>query len=271
MQIVPQWMKLDTNILHNNKIKKIRRMPEGDSIFTLWIYLICEGMKNIVNPGVIELTAGVPMSFEDIADDANIKVSTVQLGIKLFIDFHMIFPDENGSINVKNLSKHQSLEQLEYRRKLKTERQQRWRDNKKLLLTDKSQNVDAYETSCRHVEKKRKEKNRVDQNKEDNSFSFKENTTNEVYTWLYEFHKSMGTLPLTAKDKKIFYQTGKTICDDILKSETAAAAINVFEWAKNNDFWSSKIQAYNYIKIKSNYLAEKNKSKTAPKYNSGIY
>jgi predicted phage replisome organizer len=169
MQIVPQWMKLDTNIFSNKKIRKIRRMPEGDSLFTLWIYLICEGMKNIVNPGVIEYSAGIPITFEDIADDCGLKLATVQMGIDIFNKLGMIFPNEGGCVTVKNLSKHQSLERLEYQRDLKNARQQRWREKKKLLELENSEDVGVYKTSRRQTEESRVDKSRIDKNRVEES------------------------------------------------------------------------------------------------------
>jgi len=166
MQIAPQWMKLDTNILNHNKVRKIRRMPEGDSIFTLWIYLMCEGMRNMTNPGAIEFSSGIPATLDDIAEDVRIKLPTVQMGIDIFVKLGMIFPNENGCIEVKNIRKHQAIDELEYKRHLNKERVKRFRDKQKLaLIEDNSNSVMHYSNDVNdtyRVEKSREEKNIID-------------------------------------------------------------------------------------------------------------
>lgn len=167
MQIAPQWMKLDTNIFNHKKIKKIRRMPDGDSLFTLWIYLICEGMKNITNPGVIEYSSGIPADMNDISEDCYIKLSVVQMGVDLFVRLGMIFPNEDGCITVKNLAKHQSLDRLQYQRELSRQRQIKYRSKNKALQVENDNNVTrdkcvSNEQDKIRIEKKRKEKSRVD-------------------------------------------------------------------------------------------------------------
>ena len=132
MQIAPQWLKLDTNIFSHPKIRRIRRLPDGDSIFSLWIYLICEGMKNIDNPGVIEMTYGVPCNEEDLHDATKIKIDTIRLGVKSFLDLGMMIvdPKNNGAMSVKNIRKHQSIDELEYKKALNRDRVRKFRDKK---------------------------------------------------------------------------------------------------------------------------------------------
>jgi predicted phage replisome organizer len=161
-------MKLDVNIFSHPKIKRIRRLPEGDSIFTLWIYILCEGMKNTDNPGVIEMTYGVPVSDEDITHDTSIKIDTVRLAIETFLNLGMIIiePNCNGAMSVKNMRKHQSIDELEYKKELNRRRVQAFRDKKKILeIENKSADVMHYSNECNGgIEKNRIDKNRKEKN-----------------------------------------------------------------------------------------------------------
>lgn len=188
-------MKLDVNIFNHPKIRRIRRMPEGDSIFTLWIYFLCEGMKNTDNPGVIELTAGIPANDIDISEDTRIKIDTVQMAIQVFMELGMIIVDpiNNGAMGVKNLAKHQSLAQLEYKRELNRQRVERFRQKKKVLeLENNSEDVmhyNDYGNEQIRVDKIRIDKNRLDKSKEEKAIkknNFKKPTIDEINDYLKE-------------------------------------------------------------------------------------
>ncbi len=40
------FIKLDINILDDNKIKLIRKYPDGDKLLILWLGLLCMAMKS---------------------------------------------------------------------------------------------------------------------------------------------------------------------------------------------------------------------------------
>jgi len=171
MKLSPDWMKLDVNIFTHPKVRRMRRLPEGDSIFTLWIYIMCEGMKNITNPGVIEMTAGIPCNEVDISEDTHIKLDTVRLAIKTFLELGMIIVDpvDNGAFSVKNLRKHQSIAELEFKREQTRQRVAKFREKKKIehKNDDSCNALHDYSNAQRREEKNREEKRR-----EDNTDSF---------------------------------------------------------------------------------------------------
>lgn len=166
MKIVPHWLKLDVNIFSNKKIIRLRKMPEGDSIFCLWVYMICEGMKNVTNPGSLEIAPGIPMTDNDFADALNVKLDTIQMAIKAFNELGMIFPDENGCINVKSFRENQSVDRIEHKREQARIRKQKQRDrDNQLLISYNDVTRDGVTSHAQsRVEERRVEKSRIEYN-----------------------------------------------------------------------------------------------------------
>jgi predicted phage replisome organizer len=188
MKIKPHWMKLDTNIFSNVKINRLRKMPEGDSVFTLWIWMLCEGMKNITNPGVLEITNGIPMKDTDIADSTNIKLDTVQMAITAFNELGMIVPDENGSIEIPEFRENQSIDRIEYKREQTRIRVQKHRENSKKLQIEDKNDVTRYGVTCNdRVDKSRVEENRIKKKKS----ASKEATSSKEHKHLVELYFSL--------------------------------------------------------------------------------
>lgn len=59
------WLKLDIGILQDEKIDDIRAMTAGDSLFVLWVGLLCLAMKQETD--VIYVTQGVAITAEHLA------------------------------------------------------------------------------------------------------------------------------------------------------------------------------------------------------------
>lgn len=111
------WIKLDINILDDQKIKIIRSYPDGNALFALWIGLLCLAMKG-ARPGIIEIADGLPYSLADLSNALNIEQKTVELGLTLFTKYRMIDIFGQNSIEVINFAKHQKLEDIERKREL---------------------------------------------------------------------------------------------------------------------------------------------------------
>lgn len=123
------WIKLDINILDDAKIKIIRSHPNGDAVFVLWVGLLCLAMKS-QRPGTIEITDGLPYTVDDLANLFGIEKKTVEMGIALFVKYRMVEIFEGGAIEVINFSKHQKLEDIQYKNELTKIRMQKYRERK---------------------------------------------------------------------------------------------------------------------------------------------
>jgi len=84
-----KWIKLATGLPDNRKIKQIRRLPEGDTIALMWVFLMClAGATN--DEGMVYFTPEIPFTDEMLADQFDIDINTIRLGLATFQKFGMI-------------------------------------------------------------------------------------------------------------------------------------------------------------------------------------
>lgn len=84
-----KWIKLATALPDNRKIKQIRKLPEGDTIALMWVFLMClAGETN--DDGMVYFMPEIPYTEEMLADQFDIDINTVRLGIATFQRFGMI-------------------------------------------------------------------------------------------------------------------------------------------------------------------------------------
>ena len=126
------WLKLDINILDDSKIKIIRKYPDGDALFVLWIGLLCLAMKSN-RPGIIEIADSIPYEKSELANEFNLELKTVEMGLVLFQRLQMIEIYESGAIGVLNFMKHQELDKILENKKKNREKVQKFREKQKLL------------------------------------------------------------------------------------------------------------------------------------------
>lgn len=134
-----QWIKFYVNILTNPKIKRIRRMPGGDTIALIWAYLLAQaGDSN--KDGAIYFTDEIPYSADEFAVQYDFELDTTRLAVKTFEKFGMIGVFD-GIIYIKNWEKYQSIDGLDKIRKQNSERQRIFKEKKKLQLSNVTDNV----------------------------------------------------------------------------------------------------------------------------------
>lgn len=178
------WLKLDVDILDNKKIKLIRKMPEGDALFTLLIAIFCDGMKSRT-PGIIEFPGGMNPA-EYFHTLYEIKLTTCKLGLDVFIKFKIVEFLQTGELNIVDFRNHQSIEKIEYTKELTRLRVSKSRakgakNNQKIKEIDKkirelkngfidgsNGNVTVTPALRNGIEKTRIDKNREDKIRIDN-------------------------------------------------------------------------------------------------------
>ena len=161
-----QWMKLDVNILDNTKIQLIRKYPDGDKLFVLWIGIITNAMKSPI-PGSLYISEGTPFTAEDLCIKCGLELKTVQMGLELFSRYNMIDIGEYNIITIPDFEEKQSITQIKHKRELARIRQQKKREKDKQYLLESD---DCHAIVTRDIrnnnaaEKSRVEKNREDKN-----------------------------------------------------------------------------------------------------------
>jgi predicted phage replisome organizer len=134
-----QWIKLYIDIFDKRKINKIRRLPAGNDIILFWVMLLATAGK-CNSGGMIFITERVPFTKEDLADEFDFEISTIELALNAFVEYDMISISEDGFISVNNWEKYQSTDRLAEIREYNRIAQQKSRAKKKLLqvVNDKS-------------------------------------------------------------------------------------------------------------------------------------
>ena len=84
-----KWIKLATGLPDNRKIKQIRKLPEGDTIALMWVFLMClAGDTN--DDGMVYFMPEIPYTDEMLAGQFDIDVNTVRLALATYQRFGMI-------------------------------------------------------------------------------------------------------------------------------------------------------------------------------------
>lgn len=130
-----KWIKIVTDIFDDEKVLLIESLPEADSIIVIWFKLLClAGKQN--NSGVFIMNNSIPYTDKMLATIFRRKEATVSMALKTFEQFGMV-EILDGVITIPNWGKHQSLEQLEERRKYQRDYHREYRKRQKALITEK--------------------------------------------------------------------------------------------------------------------------------------
>ena len=149
-----QWIKLYIDMFDKRKINKIRRLPEGDKVLLFWVMLLATAGKCNAG-GMIYITERVPFTKEDLADEFDFELSTIEMALRAFVEFDMIDLYDDGFISVRNWSEYQSTDRLAEIREYNRIAQQKSRSKKKLLLggndnVNDNVNDKSMTSQCRH-------------------------------------------------------------------------------------------------------------------------
>ena len=126
-----KWIKMDTALFDNRKIKQIRSMPDGDSLIVIWLQLLCLG--GVVNDyGRVYLTQEIPYTDQMLATAFDEPLATIQLALNIFRQFGMIEIIDD-IIFIRNWEKYQAIEGLEKVREQARIRMQNYRARQKQI------------------------------------------------------------------------------------------------------------------------------------------
>ena len=105
-----KWIKLDTGIFEDEKIKIVLSMPEGKNLVIIWLKLLClAGRLN--NSGVLMVNKTIPYTAEMLSAVFDESESLMRLAIDTFQRLGMI-EQFNGALLLPNWEKHQSEDRL---------------------------------------------------------------------------------------------------------------------------------------------------------------
>lgn len=126
------WIKLSTDLYHNRKIRYLRRLPKGDSLALIWVMLLTlAGRCNA--GGVVFFTESVPYTVKMLAEELNVKESTLLTALNAFEFAEMISRTEDGFIFILGWEEHQNTEKLEKVKEQSRVRKLRYLEKQKAL------------------------------------------------------------------------------------------------------------------------------------------
>lgn len=128
------WIKLSTGLPDNKKIKRIRKMPDGDKVIVFWVFLLARAGE-VNRRGGLFLTETLPYSEEDLAADFDFTVEFVRFALLTLEKYSMVTRYEEIFF-IKNWEEYQSIEGLEKIREQNRLRQAKFRKKQKQLSLD---------------------------------------------------------------------------------------------------------------------------------------
>ena len=179
-----KWIKMSTGLPDNRKIKQIRNLPDGDTIALMWVFLICLA-GNVNEQGLIYMTPEVPYTDEMLADEFDIDIKTIRLGLTTFQKFGMI-EIVDDVICLSAWEKWQSTDRLSEIREYNRLAKQKSRAKQKLL----QQNNDVNDTS---MTSQRCHDTDIDKDKEEDK---------ELYIYIVDYLNQKAGTKYKASSKK---------------------------------------------------------------------
>lgn len=137
------FLKLDINIFSNKKIEVIEQYPAKDTLFKMWIWLLCNAMKSD-HPGYVYIAKGFPCKPDYIASKLKTEIATVEMGLSLFTKLEMISVFENGTIEILNFDEYQKLDMIERKRQISRESSKKYREKHRKLLSHGDGHADSH-------------------------------------------------------------------------------------------------------------------------------
>ena len=134
-----RWVKLNTNMFDNRKIKHLRKLPEGNNIVLIWVMLLT--MAGRCNAGgMIFLTENIPYTAKMLADELDFEESTVVLALQVLEQLDMIVTD-NGFFSIAGWEEYQNIEGMEKIREQTRKRVAKCREKKLLSQCNATSNA----------------------------------------------------------------------------------------------------------------------------------
>lgn len=126
-----KWIKLNTAMFDNSKIKYIRTLPEGNNMVLIWVMLLSKAGKCNAS-GFIFLTENIPYTPQMLAAEFGFDVYLIELALGTFTKLNMIQLEEH-IIKIAGWEEHQNIDGLDRIREQTRKRVAKYRENQKKL------------------------------------------------------------------------------------------------------------------------------------------
>lgn len=162
------WIKLSTGLPDNKKIKRIRKLPEGDKVILFWVFLLARAGESNQSGGIF-LTDTMPYQEEDLAADFDFNIEFVQFALITLEKYSMITRYQD-ILFIKNWEEYQSIEGLEKVREQNRIRQSRYKEKQRQLTlgnvtANVSGNAEVTESNATDIDKELDKEKDIDKEK----------------------------------------------------------------------------------------------------------
>ncbi len=206
-----KWIRINTDMFDNSKIKYLRTLPEGNNIILIWVMLLAKAGKCNSN-GYIFLTENIPYTPEILAAEFDFEISIINLALGALSRLNMILQSEE-TLFITGWEEHQNVEGLEKIREQTRRRVAKCREKQKFLPSNATCNVTVTESNAtdkeREEEREREEdKNNIKKEKRKTEFDLLiESYTDDLQlrNTIYEFIKMRKAIrsPMTSNALKL--------------------------------------------------------------------
>lgn len=131
-----KWIKLSTDIPDNKKLKRIRRMPDGNNIALFWMFLLARAGESNSKGGLF-ISDTIPYTVEDLSDDFNFSIEFVTFAL-LTLEKNKMIERYDDIIFIKNWEEYQQLDKLEEIKEKNRLRVAKHREKQKQLAIEKN-------------------------------------------------------------------------------------------------------------------------------------
>lgn len=158
-----KWIKLNTDIFDNRKVKYLRSQPEGDSLALAWVMLLALAGKCNAG-GALSLTEKVPYTAKTLACELGFPEKFMKKALKLFKELGMVTV-EDSSLSITGWEEHQNVEGMDRIREQTRKRVAKHREEKSETEQETENRCNVTEsvtgnvtvTQCNATEKEREE------------------------------------------------------------------------------------------------------------------
>lgn len=124
-----KWIKITTDVFDNEKIKLIKKMPEGRSVLLIWFQLLTLAGKSN-ECGMIMLTSDLAYTDDMLAIYCEEPITNIRLALNMFEKFKMITIIDS-ILKIANWEKYQNISGMEKIKQDQNARQKKCREGKK--------------------------------------------------------------------------------------------------------------------------------------------
>ena len=153
-----KWIKLYVDMVSNKKVKRIRKLPSGNDVILIWVFLLAQAGESNKEGGLF-LTNAMPFTPEDLSFEFDFPIDVINFALITLEKFEMIEIFED-IIYIKNWNEYQNINGLDKIREQTKERVARHRSKSKLKSSNVTCNVTV--TQCNATEREREEEREID-------------------------------------------------------------------------------------------------------------